>query len=283
MASVGSEATLFDNQETRLWINRLLVKASVPFFQRDFEWRSQFGLIIHAGFRCCGWAAGGCYLFIYLFPEGSVTSPPPTQTSQALLAAGGTEQESARRAKKKKKEKKKRGSASDGGVERMRGDTVCGQHLFILDGCVELRGRDAHMTAWGNVLDVQSCVRDLVTLFFCLKVTHQRSTVWLKLDWEVWTLSNDFVCFFAASFGKRVQIRLLMSSWLHPLPSRTQGIWLLFLFLCSTSESLHANAVGNAKVYLAGSVTSSRCLGLWFLSQEIPNLWLFQQVDVSAA
>lgn len=120
------------------------------------------------------------FLFIYFSPEGSVTSPP-TQTSQALLAARGTEQESARLVKKKKKKRE----ATDGGVERMRGDTVCGQHLFIIDCCVELWGRDVHMTAWGNVLDAQCRVRaDTHTSVILFFVVRSQINV-APIDWSL--------------------------------------------------------------------------------------------------
>lgn len=145
-----------------------------------FYWAQK---IIHWVFAAVHGAAGGFNLLIYFFPEGSVTSAPPTQTSQALLAAGGTEQDSLVEQGKKKK---KNCEATDGGVERMRGDTVCGQHLFIIDCCVELRGRDVHMTAWGNVLDTPSSVRaDKHSVVFLLRRQVSSIEQRLKVNWEV--------------------------------------------------------------------------------------------------
>lgn len=117
----------------------------------------------------------------------------------------------------------------------MRGDAVCGQHLFIIDWCVELRGRDVHMTAWGSVLDAQSCVRadkhTFCHLAFCVAGSRVNAA---SIDWNL--IGKFGPCliilsiFFVASFGKRIQIHLLASAWLHPLPRRKQGR-LLFCFL----------------------------------------------------
>lgn len=168
------------------------------------------------------------FLFIYFSPEGSVTSPP-TQTSQALLAAGGTEQESARLVKKKKKTGGNwRWSGEDEGRYSVWATFV---HYRLLRGAArERRPHDGVRKRLGRAVPCESRHTHLCHLVFRCEVTDQRSTDWLKLDWEVWTSSNFFCLFFAASSRRRVQIHLLMSAWLHPLPRRKQGIWLLVVF-----------------------------------------------------
>lgn len=210
-------------------IKRLLVKASVWFFQGDIQWRRSF--LLSADINSFTLAVDGQQVvFIYLFLSWRIRN---LSSHADLPGAPRCQRHRARKRSASKKKKKKR-EATDGGVERMRGDTVCGQHLFIIDCCVELRGRDVHMTAWGNVLDAQCRVRaDTHTFVILFFVVRSQINVAL-IDWNLIGKFGPrlifFCLFFAASSRRRVQIHLLMSAWLHPLPRRKQGIWLLVVF-----------------------------------------------------
>lgn len=179
-------------------IKCLLVKASVWFFQGDIQWRSQFLLSVDINSFTLAFAAvdGQQVVFIYLFLSWRIRN----LSSHADLP-GAPRRRRHRARKRSACKKKKKREATDGGVERMRGDTVCGQHLFIIDCCVELRGRDVHMTAWGNVLDAQCRVRaDTHTFFFVVRSQINVAPIDWNLIGEVWTSSNFFLSFFCSIF-----------------------------------------------------------------------------------
>lgn len=104
--------------------------------------------------------------------------------------------------------------------------------------------------------------------FYFLSPGH-RSTQRRLSESKIGKLSNFFFLF-CSIFQRTIQILLLMSAWLHPLPRPKQGIWLLFVFsFAANLLLLHVNALGNAKLTQQALLAWAVCSGLWFLSKEI--------------
>lgn len=218
-----------------------------------FYWAQK---IIHWVFAAVHGAAGGFNLLIYFFPEGSVTSAPPTQTSQALLAAGGTEQDSlVEQGKKKKKELWGNGrwSGKDEGRYSVWATFV---HYRLLRGAArERRAHDGVRERLGYAEQCES--RQTLCRFLASSPgLINRAAIESKLGSCLMILP---VFFFLQHLPD--QILFLMSAWLHPLRRQKQGIWLLLVFFCSKSLSLHANSLGNTKISSAGSDSLSCLFG----------------------
>lgn len=199
------------------------------------------------------WMGSRWFLFIYFSPEGSVTSPP-TQTSQALLAARGTEQESARLVKKKEKTGGNwRWSGEDEGRYSVWATFV---HYRLLRGAArERRPHDGVRKRLGRSVPCESRRTHLCHLVLRCEVTDQRSTDWLKLDWEVWTSSNFFLSFFCSIFKEASPDPSPHVGLTSPSAKTEAGYLTSCCFLWEKILLPYTNALGNRKISPVAFVT----------------------------
>lgn len=183
-------------------IKRLLVKASVWFFQGDIQWRSQFLLSVDINSFTLAFAAvdGQQVVFIYLFLSWRIRN----LSSHTDLP--GAPRRRRHRARKRSASKKKKKNGRQLTVEwRGWGEIQCVGNICSLSTAAwscegETSTWRREETSWTRSAVWEPTHTHLCHLVFRCEVTDQRSTDWLKLDWEVWTSSNFFLSFFCSIF-----------------------------------------------------------------------------------
>lgn len=182
-------------------IKRLLVKASVWFFQGDIQWRSQFLLSVDINSFTLAFAAvdGQQVVFIYLFLSWRIRN---LSSHTDLPGAPRRRRHRARKRSASKKKKKMGGNWPWSGEDEGRYSVwATFVHYRLLRGAArERRPHDGVRKRLGRAVPCESRHTHLCHLVFRCEVTDQRSTDWLKLDWEVWTSSNFFLSFFCSIF-----------------------------------------------------------------------------------